>query len=82
MICLYLSWLVLLFGCSVSFYVQHREYVLQQGGEPRLSNRMRERVALMVMSLVAARLRQALPACNIAELAHQCRSLSIRSSPC
>lgn len=53
MIWLYLSWLVLLFGASVAFYVQHPEYLYLRGGEPRLSNRMRERLALSAMELVA-----------------------------
>ena len=53
MIWLYLSWLILLFGAAVAFYRQHPEYVLPQSGEPRLSNRMRERLALAVMSLIA-----------------------------
>ncbi|HRD93642.1 MAG TPA: YihY/virulence factor BrkB family protein [Accumulibacter sp.] len=55
MIWLYLSWLILLFGASVAFYVQHPEYLYVSGGEPRLSNRMRERLALSAMSLVAGR---------------------------
>ncbi|MGP1676827.1 MAG: YihY/virulence factor BrkB family protein [Burkholderiales bacterium] len=55
MIWLYLSWLILLFGASVAFYAQHPEYLYARGGEPRLSNRMRERLALSVMSLVAGR---------------------------
>ncbi len=55
MIWLYLSWLVLLFGASVAFYVQHPEYLYMRGGEPRLSNRMRERLALSMMELVARR---------------------------
>ena len=55
MIWLYVSWLTLLFGASVAFYVQHPEYLVAKGGEPRLSNRMRERLALSVMSLVAGR---------------------------
>ncbi|MDO8925465.1 MAG: YihY/virulence factor BrkB family protein [Sideroxyarcus sp.] len=55
MIWLYLSWLILLFGASVAFYAQHPEYLFAKGGEPRLSNRMRERLALSVMSLVAGR---------------------------
>ena len=46
MIWLYLSWLVLLFGASVAFYVQHPEYLYLRGGEPRLSNRMRELLGL------------------------------------
>jgi membrane protein len=55
MIWLYLSWLVLLFGASVAFYMQHPEYLYLRGGEPRLSNRMRERLALSTMELVARR---------------------------
>jgi membrane protein len=55
MIWLYLSWLVLLFGASVAFYVQHPEYLYMRGGEPRLSNRMRERLGLSVMDLVTRR---------------------------
>jgi len=52
---LYVSWLILLLGASVSFYLQNRQYVVLAGGEPRLSNRMRERVGLLLMSLIAAR---------------------------
>jgi membrane protein len=55
MIWLYLSWLIMLFGASVAFYVQRPEYLYAQGGEPRLSNRMRERLGLSVMSLMAGR---------------------------
>ncbi len=55
MIWLYLSWLIMLFGASVAFYVQRPEYLYAKGGEPRLSNRMRERLGLSVMSLVAGR---------------------------
>lgn len=58
MIWLYLSWLILLFGASVAFYAQHREYVLAAGGEPRLSNRMRERLALAIMTLIAEHYRR------------------------
>ena len=54
MIWLYLSWLILLLGASVSFYSQHPEYLISASGEPRLSNRMRERLALLVMSRVAS----------------------------
>lgn len=52
MLWLYLNWLILLFGSSVSFYFQHPEYLVKKGGEPRLSNRMREYLALAVMSLI------------------------------
>ncbi|MCF8200164.1 MAG: YihY family inner membrane protein [Sulfuritalea sp.] len=55
MIWLYLNWLILLFGASVAFYIQRPEYLYAKSGEPRLSNRMRERLGLSVMSLVAGR---------------------------
>lgn len=55
MIWLYLSWLILLFGASVAFYAQHPEYLYLGAGDRRLSNRMRERVALSTMALVAGR---------------------------
>jgi len=53
LIWLYVSWLILLFGADISFYVQHPEYLYAMPGEPRLSNRMRERLALAVMSHIA-----------------------------
>lgn len=52
LIWLYLNWLILLLGASIAFYSQHPEYLVLQQGEPRLSNRMRERVALMLMYLI------------------------------
>ncbi len=59
MIWLYLCWLILLFGASVAFYAQHPEYLYFRDGGPRLSdrlsNRMRERLALSIMCLVAGR---------------------------
>jgi membrane protein len=52
MLWLYLSWLILLFGSSVALYVQHPEYVVKNGGDPNLSIRMREHLALVTMSLI------------------------------
>jgi membrane protein len=68
MIWLYLSWLILLFGAAVAFYRQHPEYILPQSGEPRLSNRMRERLALVVMSLIAQRHRAGSPGWTLPQL--------------
>ncbi|MGH8736211.1 MAG: YihY/virulence factor BrkB family protein [Burkholderiales bacterium] len=36
MLWLYLSWLILLFGAAVSFYVQHPEHLVAKAGEPRV----------------------------------------------
>jgi len=67
MIWLYVSWLVLLFGASVAFYAQHPEYLYLGSGEPRLSNRVRERLALSVMSRVAGRFVAGQPAISLRE---------------
>ncbi len=53
LIWLYMSWLILLFGASVAFYLQHPEYLLASDGQLQLSSRMRERLALAVMSHIA-----------------------------
>lgn len=53
MIWVYVSWLILLFGASIAFYVQNPAYLIALPGEPRLSNRMRERLALATVSLIA-----------------------------
>ncbi|MBA3479855.1 MAG: YihY/virulence factor BrkB family protein [Lautropia sp.] len=53
MIWIYVSWLIVLIGASVSFYLQHGEYIMVKAGEPALSGRMRERLALLVMQRIA-----------------------------
>ncbi|MBE0613647.1 MAG: YihY/virulence factor BrkB family protein [Burkholderiales bacterium] len=55
---LYLNWLILLLGASIAFYSQYPEYLVLEQGEPRLSNRMRERVALMLMYLIGKTYRE------------------------
>lgn len=53
LIWIYLSWLILLVGAQLSFYVQNPRY-LRAGQVPvRLTSRLRERLALSVMLLVA-----------------------------
>lgn len=53
MIWLYVSWLILLVGGSIAFYVQQPEYLKQDSGPVRLSNRVRERVALQITAQIA-----------------------------
>jgi len=55
MLWLYLNWLILLFGSSVAFYLQHPEHLVRKAGEFRLSNRMGEQLALVIMSLIGRR---------------------------
>lgn len=52
MIWLYVSWLILLVGGSVAFYHQHPEHRNLQSRILRLSNRMREKVSLLIMALI------------------------------
>ena len=52
LIWLYAGWLILLIGGSIAFYVQHPEHRNLQSRIIRLSNRMREKMALLIMSLV------------------------------
>ena len=55
MMWMYISWLILLVGSSVAFYVQHPEYIapLRRSGD--ISIRQRETLALQVMAIVAQR---------------------------
>ena len=55
MIWLYLSWLVLLLGSQVAFYIQYPQYIQRASVKFTLSNRLRERLALQTMVLVARR---------------------------
>ncbi len=73
LIWLYVSWLILLLGASVAFYVQNPQYVVLEPGEPRLSNRMRERLALLLMSEIAAAHVRGEPAWTRERLAQQLR---------
>ena len=52
LIWLYLNWLVLLVGAQLAFYYQNPAYLRIGRREPRLSNAMRERLALNIMFLV------------------------------
>ncbi|MGD2075726.1 MAG: YihY/virulence factor BrkB family protein [Gammaproteobacteria bacterium] len=53
LIWLYLSWLILLLGTQVAFYVQYPQYVTRTPISFELSNRLRERLALQLMFMVA-----------------------------
>lgn len=53
MIWLYLNWLILLIGCSISYYYQHPERRTLRPRNVELSNRMREKLGLHIMILVA-----------------------------
>lgn len=49
---LYLSWIILLLGAQLSFYVQNPRYLRAGQAQIRLTSRLRERLAMSVMYLV------------------------------
>ncbi len=52
LIWVHVSWLVLLLGAQLAFYVQNPQYLRPGRGEIRLSSTVRERLALSVMYLI------------------------------
>jgi membrane protein len=52
MIWLYASWLILLVGAAVAFYHQHPEFLGIDREDVRLSNRVQERIGLLIVYLV------------------------------
>jgi membrane protein len=52
MIWLYVSWLILLVGAQVSFYHQYPHFLLAKKNIFKMSNRLRERLALLIMYVI------------------------------
>lgn len=72
MIWLYVSWVVLLSGASVGFYLQHPEYLqASPGDEPRLSARHRDQLGLALMQAIAESYRDGGSAPRTADLAER-----------
>lgn len=71
MLWLYLAWLTLLIGATVAFYAQHPEYLGLLAGDLRVSSRMKERLTLQCVFLIAQRHFQGSPALTTYELVEQ-----------
>ncbi len=69
MIWLYLSWLIMLIGGSIAFYYQHPEHRNLLSRILRLSNRMREKVSLLILALIGQHYYQNKPAWTMDDLA-------------
>jgi len=54
LIWLHVSWLILLLGAQLSFYVQNPQYLRPGPGEIQLNASLRERVALSIMYLIVS----------------------------
>ena len=78
---LYLNWLILLIGSQLAFYFQNPAYMRIGRREPRLSNAMRERLALNIMLIVGAAFRDANKSVNQRALSEELRIPSITVTP-
>jgi membrane protein len=81
LIWLYLSWLILLVGAQLAFYYQQPAFLRIGRREPRLSNSMRERLALNVMYLVGSAFRDPNKSTSIREISRQMQIPSIALAP-
>jgi membrane protein len=64
LIWLYVSWLILLVGAQIAFYVQNPVALSLGRREPNISNALRERIALNVMYLIGRAFRKGDPGCT------------------
>jgi len=71
MMWVYIAWLILLVGAAVAFYNQYPEYLGTGARGLRLSNRLRERLALMISARIAARHFDGSPPCTADGLSHE-----------
>ncbi len=78
---LYLNWLVLLIGAQIAFYFQKPAYLRLGRREPRLSNSVRERIALNVMYIVGKAFRQPGTDIKVADISSRLKIPSMALSP-
>ncbi len=81
LIWLYLNWLILLIGAQIAFYFQNPAYLRIGRREPRLSNAMREHIALNIMYLVGKEFRTPVLGINLEGLSRALRIPSITLAP-
>ncbi len=78
---LYLNWLVLLFGAQLAYYIQNPAFLRIGRREPRLSNAMRERLALNIMLYVGRAFRDPGKSITAAQISEKMHVPSITLSP-
>ena len=81
LIWLYMNWLILLIGAQLAFYHQNPAYLRIGRREPRLSNSMRERLALNIMFLIGRAFRDGSSSETIRSLAHHMSIPSVTLTP-
>jgi membrane protein len=81
LIWLYANWLILLIGAQLAFYHQNPAYLRIGRREPRLSNSMRERLALNVMYLIGISFRAGINGETTRSLAERMKIPSVTLRP-
>lgn len=81
LIWLYVNWLILLIGSQLAFYHQNPAYLRIGRREPRLSNSMRERLALNVMYLIGRAFRKGKNTETVRSLARHMKMPSVTLMP-
>lgn len=81
LIWLYVNWLILLIGAQLAFYHQNPAYLRIGRREPRLSNSMRERLALNVMYLIGLAFREGDRTETVRSLARHMKMPSVTLTP-
>ncbi len=81
LIWLYMNWLILLVGAQLAFYHQNPAFLRIGRREPRLSNAMRERLALNIMFLVGRAFRNSDRSVTVQTLASTLKIPSITLTP-
>lgn len=66
---IYLSWLMVMLGAQLSFYVQHPEHLRTGHGEIPMTGALRERIAMAAMFLIGERFLDGGPRWGMSELA-------------
>jgi membrane protein len=73
MIWLYLNWLIVLIGASLAFYYQNPTLLGSRAREPKLSNRVKEKLGLLMVSLIGQHYYGNRPAWSLEALAARIR---------
>ena len=71
MLWVYVSWLILLVGANIAYYHQHPEALVPQRQSLSLSNRLKEKLSLLVMFMVGKNYYHKLPDWSLDDLAQQ-----------
>jgi membrane protein len=81
LIWLYLNWLILLIGAQLAFYFQNPAYLRIGRRDPRLSNAMRERLALNAMLIVGSAFRDPDKTVDLSTLSRKLQIPTITVAP-